>query len=52
MVLATKEIMGTIDQFNDYNAVQGQEDITNPFIADTLSAKNRRCMGDLLHRRR
>ena len=33
------EIMGGVEQFQDFSAVQGQEDVTNPFISGNLSGK-------------
>ncbi len=34
-----KEVYGTIETYQDWGAVQGAEDITNPFIAETLSSR-------------
>jgi ABC-type glycerol-3-phosphate transport system substrate-binding protein len=34
-----QEIYGGVETFQDWTAVQGGEDITNPFIAETLSSK-------------
>jgi multiple sugar transport system substrate-binding protein len=34
-----EEVYGTVETYQDWTAVQGAEDITNPFIAETLSSK-------------
>jgi len=34
-----KAVYGSIDTYQDWGAIQGAEDISNPFIAETLAAK-------------
>jgi ABC-type glycerol-3-phosphate transport system substrate-binding protein len=34
-----KDTYGSIETYQDWSAVQGAEDITNPFIAETLSSR-------------
>jgi multiple sugar transport system substrate-binding protein len=34
-----KAVYGTVDGFQEWGAIQGAEDITNPFIAETLASR-------------
>ncbi len=37
LLTVLKEVCGSVDAYQNWSAVQGQEDITNPFIAETVS---------------
>jgi len=40
LLRALKEIYGSIDNYDSWTAIQGTEEITNPFIAETLSSQH------------
>ncbi len=40
LIRAMQEIYGSVDLYNDWTAVQGSQDISNPFIAETSSSRH------------